>query len=68
MAKKNEFIRIRSDDELKQALRDAALRYDRQESDQARYLLRCALGLIPTEDTIVHQPRPPTTKKHKGSA
>jgi hypothetical protein len=49
MGGKNEFIHIRADDELKAALKQAAQRADRKDSDQARHLLRLALGLI-TED------------------
>lgn len=52
MSKKDEFIRIRSDEELKAALKEDASRVDRKEADQARYLLRVALGLIdPAEET-----------------
>jgi len=47
MGGKNEFIHIRADEELKAALKKAAQRYDRKDSDQARYILRMALGLIP---------------------
>lgn len=50
MQKKNEFIRIRVDEELKTALKEAAAREDRQESDQARYILRRGLGLVPSID------------------
>jgi hypothetical protein len=50
MAKKDEFIRIRSDEDLKAALKEAAARSDRKEADQARYLLRIALGLIDPEE------------------
>ncbi len=46
MAKKDEFIRIRADEDLKAALHEAAQRSDRKEADQARYLLRIALGLV----------------------
>lgn len=47
MGGKNEFIHIRADEELKAALKKAAERYDRKDADQARYILRMALGLIP---------------------
>lgn len=46
---KKGFIRIRSDKELKDALKNAAAQDDRQEADQARHLLRVALGLSPAK-------------------
>mgnify|MGYP001606058153 CR=1 FL=1 len=45
MSKKDEFIHIRSDEELKLALEESAARCDRKITDQARYILRMALGL-----------------------
>jgi len=45
MAKKTQFIRIRVDEDLKRALKEAADRDDRSEADQARHILRKALGL-----------------------
>lgn len=53
MGKKDEYIRIRSDEDLKLALKQAADRSDRKESDQARYLLRLALGLIDDEEAQI---------------
>ena len=46
MGKKGEFIRIRADAELKQALAESAKNHIRQEADEARYLLRKSLGMI----------------------
>lgn len=43
--KKTTFFHIRMDPELKQALQAAAARADRSETDQARHILRLALGL-----------------------
>ena len=45
MTKKDEFIHIRSDEELKQALEKDAAKNDRKMTDHARFLLRLALGL-----------------------
>lgn len=45
MSKKDEFIHIRSDEELQAALKASAARSDRKITDQARYILRMALGL-----------------------
>lgn len=49
MGKKTEYIHIRADAELKAALADAAHRDIRTESDEARYLLMKALGMIREE-------------------
>jgi hypothetical protein len=49
--KKTDYIHIRSDQELKTALERAAKGADRTIADQARYLLRIALGL--------REPEPP---------
>lgn len=57
MAKKSKFIRIRSDDELKAAIAAAAAKSDRQEADQARYILRVALGLLEPEGDHVYETR-----------
>lgn len=65
MTKKNEFIRIRADDALKDALAKAAERDIRTEADEARYLLMKALGLI-AEDLAPYQRGKPT-QKHKGT-
>lgn len=43
--KKGKFLHIRSDEELHAALQAAAQRACRRDTDQARYLLRMALGL-----------------------
>ena len=52
MGGKNDFIHIRSDEELKRALKESAIQSDRKEADQARFLLRLALGLS-NEEKIV---------------
>lgn len=62
MGKKNEFIRIRADDVLKDALAKAAERDIRTEADEARYLLMRALGLI-AEDITPYQRGKPSQKK-----
>lgn len=61
MGKKNEFIRIRADDVLKDALAKAAERDIRTEADEARYLLMRALGLI-AEDITPYQRGKPSQK------
>lgn len=68
MPKKNEFIRIRADNELKKALTEAAERHDRQEADQARYILRVALGLVIAEDSGAYKIRDSTRHKKQGSS
>lgn len=50
MGKKREFIRIRADAELKQALAESAKRHIRQEADEARFLLMKSLGMIGEEN------------------
>ena len=67
MAKKTEFIRIRVDAELKRALNKAAERQDRQEADQARYLLRKGLGLHAADDARdADEEKRGTAIKHSG--
>lgn len=58
VGKKNEFIRIRADDALKEALAQAATRDVRTEADEARYLLMKALGLLIEEEHAPYQPQP----------
>lgn len=43
---KDEFVRLRVDEDLKRALAEAAYRDCRSETDEARYLLMQALGLL----------------------
>jgi hypothetical protein len=57
MGGKKDFIHIRSDSELKAALDAAAKRADRKYTDQARYLLRLALGLVSGDDDQVYRDR-----------
>lgn len=49
VGKKNEFIRIRADDALKQALDKAAEQHVRSRADEARFLLMKSLGMIMEE-------------------
>lgn len=49
VGKKNEFIRIRADDALKEALDKAAERDVRSRADEARYLIMKSLGMIAEE-------------------
>jgi hypothetical protein len=57
--KKTDYIHIRSDQELKTALERAAKAADRTIADQARYLLRIALGLRePEPPPIIARPLP----------
>lgn len=55
MGKKTEFIRIRADDALKEALAKAAEKDVRSEADEARYLLMKSLGLIAAEDETPYE-------------
>lgn len=66
MAKKSEFIRIRADEALKEALSKAAERDVRSESDEARYLLMKSLGLI-AEETAHYETRGAPPQKKRGS-
>lgn len=68
MGGNNSYIRIRADAALKQALKAAAKRYDRKEADQARHIIRLALGLVEPEMPVEHDPRAgPHHKKTGGS-
>lgn len=71
MGKKNEFIRIRADDALKEALAKAAAKDIRTEADEARYLLMKALGLLAAEEVepyATRNPRSHPEQKKKGAA
>ena len=71
MGKKNEFIRIRADDALKEALSRAAAKDIRSEADEARYLLMKALGLLSAEDLAPYSTPPARShpaEKKKGAA
>jgi len=57
MGKKSKFIRVRADEELKVALKEAADAAERKESDQARYILRVALGLVAAEEAALYKTR-----------
>lgn len=67
VGKKNEFIRIRADDALKEALSKAAARDVRTEADEARYLLMRALGLLVAEEEQPYESRGRPQHKYKGS-
>lgn len=45
MGRKTSFLRVRCDYELYKAIAASAERDDRRKADQARYILRLALGL-----------------------
>lgn len=62
MGKKGEFIRIRADADLKQALAQSAKLHIRQEADEARYLLMKSLGMI-REDIEPYRKLEPQKKK-----
>jgi len=71
MGKKNEFIRIRADDALKEALSRAAEKDIRSEADEARYLLMKALGLLAAEELAPYDIPPKRShpaEKKKGAA
>jgi hypothetical protein len=55
MGKKSQFIRIRADEALKEALAKAAERDVRAEADEARFLLMKALGLIAAEEVATYE-------------
>ena len=60
----DKYIHIKSDRELKTALSESAKRHMRKETDEARYLLMKALGLLVEEDVLPYRPRGhPTEKK-----
>ena len=60
MSRKKWFLRVRCDEELYRALNASADHCDRRKADQARYILRLALGLNVDEetDTIHSRVRP----------
>ena len=55
MAKKTDFIHIRSDAKLHEALKASATRAHRKMQDQARYLLEKALGIAFQEDAVIDE-------------
>ena len=63
VGKKDKYIHIRSDEELKAALADSAKRHMRKQSDEARYLLMQSLGLIAEDVTPYSAARKPPGKK-----
>lgn len=67
MGKKTEYIHIRADTDLKEALARAAQRDIRTESDEARYLLMKALGLLIEEDAPTYRIRAHPEQKKKGN-
>lgn len=62
MGKKGEFIRIRADADLKQALAASAKLHIRQEADEARYLLMKSLGMIREDIEPYRKLEPQKTK------
>ena len=46
-------LRIRVDAAMKRAIKESARQNDRREMDEARHLLRIALGLIPSDNPPV---------------
>lgn len=69
MAKKTEYIHIRADQELKDALSKAAARHVRGEADEARYILMKGLGLLIEEDAAPYARGEPRHKdKGRGHA
>lgn len=64
--KKNKYIHIRSDAQLKEALADSARRHMRKETDEARYLLMKSLGLI-AEEIMPYQTRGQPHQKKRGA-
>lgn len=63
----DKYIHIKSDDELKAALAESAKRHMRKETDEARYLLMKALGLLIEEDVPPYRIRAiPPQKKNGG--
>lgn len=66
MGKKEKYIHIRSDEDLKAALKESAGKHMRKESDEARYLLMKALGLLIEEDTTPYQVRGRPSQNRKG--
>jgi hypothetical protein len=64
MARKNFFLRVRCDQELNKAIHASADHCDRRKADQARYILRLALGLNVDEETDTISSRLKPYKKH----
>ncbi|MBM4135144.1 MAG: hypothetical protein FJ245_15435 [Nitrospira sp.] len=70
VTKKERYFRVRSDDELKAALKTAAEKAFRKEADHARYLLRIILGLSEPEqfDEITLKKARAPSQRTKGKA
>ncbi len=64
MARKNWFLRVRCDEALYRAIMASADHCDRRKADQARYILRLALGLNVDEETDRISDRMRHYKKH----
>lgn len=68
MGKKSEHIRIRADEELKKALKEAAERECRTEADQARYIILSHFGLLPVaEGKKAYRPNRGSPQKDSGA-
>lgn len=64
MARKNWFLRVRCDEELYRAINASADHCDRRKADQARYILRLALGLNVDQETDRISDRLKPYKRH----
>lgn len=64
MPTKDWFLRIRCDEPLRKALNASAEACDRKKADQARYILRLALGLNVDEETDRISARLKPYKRH----
>lgn len=64
MAQKNWFLRVRCDEALYKAIHASADHCDRRKADQARYILRLALGLNVDEETDRISDRLKPFKRH----
>lgn len=64
MAQKRWFLRVRCDEELYRAINASADHCDRRKADQARYILRLALGLNVDAETDRISDRLKPYKKH----
>lgn len=62
----NKYIHIKSSEQLKAALEESAKRHMRKETDEARYLLMKALGLLVEEETPPYETRGHPFQKKKG--
>lgn len=64
MARKTFFLRVRCDEDMLRALNASADHCDRRKADQARYILRLALGLNADDETDRISDRLKPYKRH----